>query len=44
MIDDIKYHELWQYGYQKKRIDESKCLEIFRIISQEQLIRKNPKN
>ena len=38
--DDIKSHGLWQYGYQRKRIDQTKWAKGFRIISQQQNIRK----
>ena len=44
MPDDIKCHELCQYGYQKKRIDQTKLYKGFRITPQEQNITKNPKN
>ena len=44
MVDDIKFHELWQYGYQKKRIDKTKLSKGFKIIPQEQNNRKSPKN
>ena len=43
MVDDIKCHELWQYGYQKKRIDQTKRSKGFKIIPQEQNNQKSPK-
>ena len=44
MVDDIKCHELWQYGYQKKRINQTKLSKGFKIIPQEQNNQKFPKN
>ena len=44
MPDDIECHELCQYGYQKKRIDQTKWSRWLRISLQEQNIEKFPKN
>ena len=44
MPDDMQCHKLCQYGYQKKHIDQTKLSKGFRMISQEQNIRENPKN
>ena len=44
MPDDIEWHELCQYGYQKKRIDQTKWSRWLRISLQEQNIEKFPKN
>ena len=41
---DIKCHKVSQYGYQKKRINQTKLSKEFRIIPQEQNIRKSQKN
>ena len=44
MPEDIKCHELWQYGYQKKRIVQTKRFKGSKIIPQEQNIRRSQKN
>ena len=41
---DIKCHELCQYGYQKKRIDETNWSKAIRIIIQEQNLEKMANN
>ena len=44
MVDDVKCHELWQYGYQKKRINQTKLSKGFRIVPQEQNNQKSREN
>ena len=41
---DIKCHKVWQYGYQKNRIDQTNWSKGCRIIFQEQNVTQNPKN
>ena len=40
---DIRCHKVWQYGYQKKRIDQTKWSKLCRIVWQEQNMKQNPK-
>ena len=39
----IRCHKAWQYGYQKKRIDQTKWFKLAKRVWQEQDMKQNPK-